>query len=631
VTTSTAADQGSGDPLLDLHRSGDLVARYPEVPALLAQLSDERLVRAGQLLARLEPGEVLAAHPSAPSISVAITGHGTLGPLVAPLTAECARHGMVLRPHLAEFDSYVFDLADPDGPLYAADPDLTLCVLDPAVVFDEVPVPWRPAEVARVLDAKLDLLARLADTFQTTARGTLVLNTLPLPRCYPTQLIDLASRAELGAVWREANARLLRLGEGRPSLVVLDLDPLLAEGLPAVDPRMDVYAKAHLSGALLAAYAREVGHLARHVSGLTKKCLALDLDGTVWGGVLGDDGIDGIDVSEGYRGEAHRGFQRVAKQIGSQGVLLTAVSKNDSDAVRQVLREHAGMTLREEDFVRVVANWRPKHDNLAETAAELNLNPDSFVFVDDSPFECGLIRQAMPGTAVVQLDTEPALHTHKLLRDGWFTVRQLTAEDRGRVATYRQEAACKDFLDTFSSVEDYLRELGVQVRIGPAEPGQVLRVSQLSLRTNQFNLTTRRMQAQDVVEYAAAPGALVLAVHSADRFGDNGLVGVLFLRRVDDAVHIDNFLLSCRVFSRGIEQACLASVLDHARSTGARAVYGAYRPTAKNGVVRDLYRRYGFAEAEQGDGTTAFRHDLVDPVTTPDHIRLTDRIGVDIA
>ncbi|MDN3359002.1 HAD-IIIC family phosphatase [Actinomadura sp. DC4] len=617
----------SAGRLGELHRAGRLAAEYPQVSGVLADLSGPDLLRAGHLLARLDPDEVLREHPGVPVVTVAITGHGTLAPLVPALTAELARHGVVLRSCVSGFDGYVFDLSDPGSDLYAAGADLTLCVLDPAVVFDEVPVPWRPADVERVAAEKLGLLTRLAGRFAEAGRGTLVLNTLPLPRHLAAQLTDHRSRALLGAVWREANARLLRLAETRTELVVLDLDPLLAEGVAAHDPRLDAYAKAHLSPDLLARYAREVGHLAREVAGRTKKCLVLDLDETVWGGVLGEDGADGIEVADGHRGEAFRSFQRVAKQIASQGVLLAAVSKNDPEPVRAVLRDHPGMTLREEDFVRVVANWRPKHENLRELAEALNLGVDAFVFVDDSAYECGLVRRELPGVAVVRVDDEPARHVERLLADGWFDVRTVTADDRARVARYRDELTRKDFLDGFDSIEDYLRELRITVRVSAAEEPDVPRVSQLTLRTNQFNLTTRRLQPAEVRALVEDPSAYAIAIRAADRFGDSGLVGAVFASRDGDAVTIDNFLLSCRVFSRGIEQAGLSAVLRTARESGATAVYGVYRPTARNGVVRDFYPRYGFRPVAEDGTAVTYRHDLADIVPAPGHIDLTENLN----
>lgn len=613
--------------LAALHRAGLLAQQYPRVAGLLRQLDDADLVAAGQLVARLSADEALRLHPAVPALTVAVTGHGTLAALVPALTAHTARHGLLARIHLSDFDGYVFDLSDPDSALYGTGAELTLCVLDPQVVFDEVPVPWRPEDVERVFAEKLRLLGGLTAAFAAHSRGTLVLNTLPLPRRFTAQLVDHRSRARLGAVWREGNAALLHLGE-RPGVVVVDLDPLLAAGVAADDARMSVYAKAHLSSDLLAAYAREIGHLARHLTGRTKKCLALDLDETVWGGVLGEDGPEGIEVADTYRGEAFRAFQKVVKQIGSQGVLLAAVSKNDIEPVRGVLRDHPRQTLREADFVRVCANWRPKHENLAELAEALNLGVDGFVFVDDSPYERGLVERELPAVAVVSVDGEPAWHAPRLLADGWFDVLELTDEDRTRAAKYADEFARKDFLQSFDSLADYLRELDVRVRLAPVCEADVPRVAQITQRTNQFNLTTRRLQPPEVRASADAPHGLVLAIHAADRFGDNGLVGAVFAHRDGAALHIDNFLLSCRVFSRGIEQACLAAVLRHARRTGAAEVLGTYRPTPKNAGVADFFPRYGFTELGSGpDGTVRFRHGLAEIVGAPEHVSLTDLLG----
>ncbi|MFJ8017175.1 HAD-IIIC family phosphatase [Streptomyces sp. NPDC096339] len=614
------------DSLAELHRAGDLVDRYPAVPGLLAGLSGQELARAGRLLARLDADAVLAAHPATPAPVVAVTGHGTLSALAPLLTAELARHGILARVRTSDFGSWLFDLADPSSALYAARPALALCVLDAALVADELPLPWRVEDAERVLSQKLAQVERAVAVFVETARSaTLVLNTLPLPRELTAQLVDLGARARLGALWREANVRLLRLSGEHPEVVTVDLDPLLAEGIAARDVRQSVYAKAHLSDALLAGYAREVGHLARQSAGGAKKVLALDLDDTVWGGVLGEVGPEGIETAGSYRGEAFRRFQRAAKQLGSQGVLLAAVSKNDQDVVVKTLREHPDLTLRDEDFVRIKANWRPKHDNLTELARELNVGVDSIVFADDSAFECGLVRRELPGVAVVGLGEEPALHTAALLEEGWFDARRLTAEDLARPDRYREERARQDFLDTFDSLEGYLRELDVSVTLAPAAPAQYDRVSQLTLRTNQFNLTTQRLQPSDVRALAADPSAGLLTITSGDRFGDNGLVGAVLLRRDGDTVHLDNFLLSCRVFSRGIEQTVLAAVLRHARETGAAQVLARYRRTAKNGKVADFYPRSGFSTVAFDEKAAAYRHAL-EPLPEPAaHVRLTAR------
>jgi FkbH-like protein len=614
------------DELVRLHRAGRLAADYPEVRRLLADLSGAGLARAGRLLARLDPDEVLRAHPQIRSVTVAITGHGTLNALIAPLTLELARHGLLLRPLLSPFDSYVFDLADTDSQLYAAAPDVVLCVLDASIVFDEVPTPWRPHHVHLVFEEKLGLLRQLADRFGGNSHGTLVFNTLPLPHQLAAQLIDYRSRAELGALWREANAQLLRLSESDPGVVVFDIDTLAADGIAVADPRLSVYAKAPFSPELLAVYARQVGHLARHVCGRPKKVLAIDLDGTAWGGTLMDDGMDGIELGDTYRGHAYRQFQQAVKQLAAQGVLVAAISKNDQEPVRQVLREHPDLLLREDDFVRIAANWRPKNENLVELATDLNVGVETIVFVDDSPAETGLARMELPELAVIQLNDEPAWHVRKLLADGWFDATELTEEDHERPARYRDELERRNFLSSFDSVQDYLRELQIRVQVTVADSPEAGRVSQLTLRTNQFNLTTQRLQPPDVQELINDPSALVLAVRAADRFGDNGLVGAIFTHRAGDTVSIDNFLLSCRVFSRGVEQAALYALLSHALAAGARSVTATCRRTPKNANVQQFYSQHGFNTVADDGSVATFRHNLDDITPPPPHIELIAKL-----
>jgi FkbH-like protein len=611
------------DQLFALLRSDEATARYPEIRGLLHKASEAEITQAGRFLARLDVDEVQHRHPDTPAVTAAITGHGTLPGLEFALTGEMARHGILLRPHLSVFSSYVFELSDPDSPLYRANPDVVLCVLDASVVFDEVPVPWQVSDVARVLREKVALLERLVAMFASHSGGTLVLNTMPLPRRLLMQLVDYSSRSALGAVWREANARLLRLTEKHPSLVVFDLDALAAEGTGLEDIRLDVYAKAHLAPGLLAKYAREAAHLARGVVADVKKVLVLDLDNTVWGGVLGDDGPAGIEVGGTRRGEAFAAFQKVLKQLGSQGLLLAAVSKNDAEPVRAVLRDHPDMVLREQDFAWVSANWRPKPDNIRDLAQSLGLRTASFVFTDDSAFECDLVRQDVPDVAVIQLDGEPALHVRKLLDDGWFDTREVTAEDRNRTATYRQESDRADFLRAFESTGDYLRALELRVDLSPADAADLPRLSQLTLRTNQFNLTSLRMQPSEVQTWADDPAAQILAVRSADRFGDNGLVGALFLRRSGGQIRLANFVLSCRVFSRCIETAVLATVLRRARDSEATEVLGFYRPNGRNDIVAELYPGLGFRLTDDGDTVRTYRHDLDVVVEPPAYIQLT--------
>ncbi|MFE1954685.1 HAD-IIIC family phosphatase [Streptomyces sp. NPDC059524] len=637
VTTDEVTRLGPLERLRALHQEGRIAERYPAVGPLLAELAVPdpdfaALARAGRLLARVSPEEIAEHHPQAAPIRVAVTGHGMLDALTPALTAQFARHGIPLRINEPEYDAWLRDLQDPSSELYPPGTDLALCVLDAQIVFDELPVPWSAADAAAALDAKLEQLSALVARYSEHGPGTLVLNTLPLLAAHTRQLVDHASRAELSARWREFNAALLRLTAGHPRLHVVDLDVLVAESGPVRDTRLATYAKVHLGEDLLGRYAREVGHLGRTLRGRAKKVLVVDLDNTLWDGILGDDGPDGIAAATTYRGEAFGKFQKTVKQIGAQGVLLAVSSKNDQEPVLSVLRDHPDMVLREGDFTRVNANWDPKDGNLRDIAARLNLGVDSFVFADDSPFECGLVASSLPEVAVVRLDEEPALHVDRLLADGWFDVRALTAEDRRRAEQYRSEADRQDLQESSGSMEEYLRALDIRLEISRVRDHEVARVAQITQRTNQFNLTTLRLQQAEVQGRREDPGHLVLSVRSRDRFGDNGVVGAVFAHREGTVLHLDNLLLSCRVFARGIEQATVSTLLAHARDTGASAVHARYRPTAKNHRVRDFYPSLGFATtAESADGEREFAHDLTGIEPIPGHLALDVELGAELA
>ena len=617
-----------------LARSGRLAEEYASVPPLLAEIASHgdgqaALARAGRLLSRVDADEATRSYPALGRVKIAVAAHSTVAALVPPLTAELARHNLLLEVTVGDYDGYLRELRTQDSALYAEGLDLALVVLDAQTVFDDLPEVWRVEDVERAAQAKLAQLEKLARQYVQQSTATLVLNTVPLQLTHTHQLVDLKSRTALGVVWREFNAALLRLASKYERLVVLDLDPLVASGGPVGDPRLAAYAKAHLGDELLGRYAREVAHLARALRGLSKKVLVLDLDNTLWDGILGDDGPDGIAAATTYRGEAFGNFQRVAKQIGSQGVLLAVSSKNDQEPVLQVLREHPDMALREQDFVRINANWNPKDANLRDIAAKLNLGIDSFVFADDSPFETGLVAASLPAVAVVRLDEEPASHIGRLLADGWFDVLELTAEDRERGALYRSDAARQDLLEETGSYEEYLDQLGVRLTVAPVGEGEVARVAQITLRTNQFNLTTQRLTPADVRARAQDPGHYVLYLRSSDRFGDNGVVGALFARSGNEGLRIDNMLLSCRVFARGIERAAVAALLEHARGAGLGPVWAGYKATKKNQRVRDFWPSLGFAlvSDDASADELEFRHELAELPEIPAHLRIEADFG----
>ncbi|MFD7033106.1 HAD-IIIC family phosphatase [Streptomyces sp. NPDC059917] len=641
MTTSTGTAAPTPlDRLRDLRATGLLAAEYPQVAPLIAELLDapdrtdaqlgEDLVRCGRLLARLRPEDVLAGHPGTPRVTVAVTGHSTTAQLGDPLIAELARHGLLATLVTGDHGAYLRDLTDPASLLRTSAPELTLCVLEADAVFGELPLPWTTEDVEASCARLLDRLSGVAAAHGRGGSGALVLNTLPLPRRHTQQIIDQQQRALLGAVWREFNARLLRLTAEHPALTVVDLDPLIAETGPATDARLALYTRSAFGSALFAALAREAVHVLRARRGMTKKCLVLDLDNTLWDGVLSDDGPDGIDCGHTLRGEPYGALQRVARQLAAQGVLLAVSSKNDREPVLEVLRDHPDMTLRESDFVRINANWEPKDANLRDVARHLGIATDALVFADDSAAERALIRRHLPDTPVIALGTEPALHVTRLLADGWFDTPHVTDDDRGRTGQYHAAAARTRLQEDLGSYDAYLRELEVVVRISPPERHEFNRLSQLTLRTNQFNLTGERVPADRIPALSRGSGSRLLAVRLSDRFGDSGLVGAVFAHDGADGMHIDNMLLSCRALARGVEQGCLTALLADAKSRGLPSVRARYRATRSNVRARGFYPSLGFVEDAPGGGEeVSFRHDLAEIPAVPAHLTLQADFGGD--
>jgi FkbH-like protein len=361
--------------------------------------------------------------------------------------------------------------------------------------------------------------------------------------------------------------------------------------------------------------------------GLSKKCLVLDLDNTLWGGVIGDDGLEGIILGEGTAtGEAHLALQRYAKQLKDRGVILAICSKNDPAIAEAVFHDHPEMLLKRTDFAAFVANWQDKAANLKRIAELLNIGADSLVFVDDNPAERARVRQSLPMVAVPELPGDAAQYVRCLAEAGYFESAAFTVEDSQRAEQYSANASREALLESSSSMSDFLRGLEMSVIFGPVQPVDLARVAQLIGKTNQFNPTTRRHSLDDVARFVATDRCLTLQFRLIDRFGDNGLVSAMILRPDPDTpglLDIDTWVMSCRVFGRQLEHEAMNIAVETACRAGARALRADYIPTAKNGVVRELYSMLGFAQSEEAlpqEGATRWFVQLSDYVPQPTYI-----------
>ncbi len=340
--------------------------------------------------------------------------------------------------------------------------------------------------------------------------------------------------------------------------------------------------------------AQSVANIVKSLLGRNKKALALDLDNTLWGGVIGDDGPEGITMGlETPAGMAYTEFQQYLKELSALGVLLNVDSKNEA-ANAEAGFARADSVLKKEDFICFKANWEPKSQNLVAMAKQINIFPDSFVFIDDNPAEREIIRQQVPGVAVPELGA-PEDSIKAIDRSGYFEVTTLSADDRKRAEMYKENAQRAELQASFGDYADYLKSLGMRGEFGHFDTPHAERITQLINKSNQFNLTTRRYTAAEVESLIGSPEHVTLYGRLIDKFGDNGLVSIVIGHKQGDAMDIELWVMSCRVLKRDFEKAMCDRLVEDAAAMGVKTLRGHYYPTAKNLLVKDFYATIGFS------------------------------------
>lgn len=411
---------------------------------------------------------------------------------------------------------------------------------------------------------------------------------------------------------RRLNTLLAEAADETPNLYINDLAYLQAQhGMDAFSDQTAWYGYKYPCALDKLPYlAQSVANIMKSLLGKNKKALALDLDNTLWGGVIGDDGPEGIVMGmETPAGMAYTEFQQYLKELSALGVLLNVDSKNEQ-ANAEAGFARADSVLKKDDFICFKANWEPKSQNLAAMAKEINIFPDSFVFIDDNPAEREIIRQQVPGVAVPELGA-PEEYIRSIDRSGYFEVTNLSADDQKRVAMYKQNAARAEAQASFGDYGDYLRSLEMRGEFGHFDAAHAERVTQLINKSNQFNLTTHRYTAAEVESLIGDESYITLYGRLVDKFGDNGIVSVVIGHIAGDVLDIELWVMSCRVLKRDLEKAMFDRLAEDALAKGVRTIRGHYYPTAKNLLVKDFYATIGFTMVrEDADGSRTYEYPL---------------------
>jgi FkbH-like protein len=540
------------------------------------------------------------------SVRLAVLGSSTVDHLLPAIRVGGLRHRFWIETYRGPYGQYRQELLGGQSALSAFSPEVILLSATAAEVLGPVPLSASRAEADAALDRAV---AEIQELWQRAGErfGATVIQQSLLDVSEP--VFGSFDRLVPGAPARLVARLNDRLADAASASGVLWLDVSRAAAQDGLDVWFDAgqwrHAKIEIAVGAAPRYGELVARVIAARRGQSRKCLVLDLDNTLWGGVLGDDGPDGILLGEGSAtGEAHLALQRYAKTLSERGVILAVCSRNDPGIVESVFREHPEMALRPGDIAAFAVNWNDKVANLEWIAEELNIGLDSMVFVDDNPFERARVREGLPMVAVPELPDDPSAFVRTLARAGYFEAVGFTAEDRDRTAHYAANLERQRLRGASTSVEDFLRGLNMTVSFGPVSAIEMNRAAQLINKTNQFNTAGRRYSIDELRAFCDTPGNVALQFRLADRFGDNGLVSVVLLRRQPGegtCLDVDCWVMSCRVFGRQLEQEVMNLVVEAAARAGIVGLTADYVPTARNGVIGSLFADLGFSLRETTD------------------------------
>jgi len=544
-----------------------------------------------------------------PPVRLAVLGSSTVSHLHNAIRVAGLRRHLWFRTYETAYDQHMQELLNPASGLHAFKPNFVLFAFDAYMLSRE----FRSGALG-LEDAVEAMGETLRQMWRTAKRefGCAVLQQAPL-NVFPALMGSNEHRLD-----RSPHMFIRALSESMRRWADQEDVDLVAVGDYASkdgicnwhQPVLWARSKQEITPAASVVYGDLVARIIAARLGRSYKCLVLDLDNTLWGGVIGDDGMTGIVLAQGNPlGEGFQAFQQYALDLSKRGILLAVCSKNDEANALEPFDAHVDMILRRGDIASFVANWNDKASNIRRIAQELNIGLDSLVFVDDNPVERALVRRELPMVAVPELPDEPALFPGLLADSGYFESVAITSEDISRKSLYQDNKAREELKATATDMASYLQSLEMVLVWAHFDDQGFARILQLINKTNQFNLTTRRYSAEELGGVMTDPDQFGLQFRLIDRFGDNGIIGVVIVRIEGDTAHVDTWLMSCRVLGRDVESATLAVVVEEAKKRNVKRLVGRYIPTAKNAMVADLFPRLGFSPAAD-EGTARFVLDL---------------------
>ncbi len=561
--------------------------------------------------------EILANHPELVQKRIAICGTCNIRFISSGLIPFLMAEGIFPLIFEGKFNGLSSEILSSDSDLYAFDPDYLIAITDYRDIHEFPPYLTSIEKVRETANRRIEESVHFWEYFHQRCRSKVLLTNIAIPNRHI--LGGLEANLVSG---RDVFLRILNLTflEKKPTfLTFLDQEALSADfGKDRwFDDSEWFISKQPFALEAIPIFSLTIAKQIAADIGKIRKCLITDLDNTLWGGILGDDGINGINLDPNDPiGESFLDFQKTLKLYKDRGILLAVCSKNDSAIAKEVFEKHPNCILKTEDFSAFIANWEDKPINIQKIASQLNIGLDSLVFFDDNPAERDLVKKVLPMVQVIDVPEDPAEFSMALIRSHCFDWGQLTVEDLNRSETLRADRKRSELGAIALNYEDYLKALEMRISIAKALPHELNRFTQLINKTNQFNLRTRRYNESEITAMATDPDKVLLRVTLQDKFSDYGIISAIILN-LDHSrknILIDTWVMSCRVFKRGIEDEVMNYLIAFAKDNGFQTVEGEYVCSPRNGLVADLYPRYGFKMVQQSDISKKYILDINDYV-----------------
>jgi len=555
-------------------------------------------------------------------LRVAILGSFTLNGFEETIRVKCHQKKIECRTYVGDYNQYNQDILKKDSKFYEFNPELTFLILDVRHVLGELfflPYSISASEREELVKTKVKEITNLIKTIIKNSNSRVILTDLQIPTYSPYGINEQNEDFGVKQIVREINMKIKHENKNESLLSILDFNEFIQKyGEENVFSYKQFFSgDMKISIEYIPKFIDELMRFVNAVMGITKKCIVLDLDNTLWGGVVGEDGFNNIKLGDDPIGRSFVEFQKRLLALNQRGIILAVNSKNNFDDAMKVIKEHPNMILREDNFGCMKINWNDKVTNLHEISRELNIGLDSFVFFDDDPINREFVKNQLDQVFVVDLPSDSAKFARALTEMNMFESLKITEEDTKRKDMYLGQRKRVEFENKIGDFNKFLKQMNIQVLIKKADSFSIPRISQLTLKTNQFNLTTKRYQQDQISSFSDDKNKIVESAQVSDKFGDNGITGVYIVEKKDTEWIIDTFLLSCRIIGRGVEDIMLSQLIERARKENVKKIKGKFIPTAKNKPAENFYKEFGFEK--EGD---FWIFDTEKTIKKPEHIKM---------